>query len=53
LIGALIKVGFEAYTGELDHAFSEAFEGKGEGNGLNRRSVSKGKPRRGKLDEGA
>ena len=27
MIGALVEVGFEAYTGELNHAFSEAFDG--------------------------
>jgi uncharacterized protein RhaS with RHS repeats len=27
LIGALVEVGFEAYTGELNNAFSQAFEG--------------------------
>jgi uncharacterized protein RhaS with RHS repeats len=27
LIGALVEVGFQAYTGELNNAFSEAFDG--------------------------
>src|SRR5437879_6136735 len=27
LIGILVEVGFEAYTGELNNAFSQAFEG--------------------------
>ena len=28
LIGVLVEVGFQAYTGELNNAFSEAFDGK-------------------------